>query len=107
MQKGNGRFKIPNSLSSAYCHTTFCCCDSSTHASLNDVLCRVVGVFDTVGALGLPRAITLSNTAKTLFDFPDNILGEHIERAYHSIALDEQREDFVGLILDSRLLEIV
>ena len=72
---------------------------SSSHELPTYTLCRVVGVFDTVGALGLPHAITLSNKAKTLFDFPDKILGEHIERAYHSMALDEQREDFVGLIL--------
>ncbi|KAF9507073.1 hypothetical protein BS47DRAFT_1304445 [Hydnum rufescens UP504] len=59
-----------------------------------DFSIKVVGVFDTVGALGLPHKINLSNKAKTLFNFPDKILGEHIERAYHAISLDEQREDF-------------
>jgi hypothetical protein len=58
---------------------------------------RVVGVFDTVGALGLPAEFTKSPKISTLFDFPDKILPEHIERAYHAMALDEERADFVRL----------
>jgi hypothetical protein len=46
--------------------------------------------------LGLPHKINLSNKAKTLFNFPDKILGEHIERGYHAMSLDEHREDFVS-----------
>ena len=30
-----------------------------------------------------------------MFGFPDNILGEHIERAYQALALNETRADFV------------
>ena len=56
---------------------------------------RVVGVFDTVGSLGLPAEFTMSPKIRTLFDFPDKILPEHIERAYHAMALDEKRADFV------------
>jgi hypothetical protein len=54
-------------------------------------------VFDTVGALGLPAEFTKSPKISTLFDFPDKILPEHIERAYHAMALDEERADFVRL----------
>ncbi|PSS37677.1 hypothetical protein PHLCEN_2v501 [Hermanssonia centrifuga] len=56
---------------------------------------KCVGVFDTVGSLGLPEELTLrSSKMKTLFGFPDRLLGEHIERAYQALALDEHRADF-------------
>uniref|UniRef100_A0A0W0F5N8 T6SS Phospholipase effector Tle1-like catalytic domain-containing protein n=1 Tax=Moniliophthora roreri TaxID=221103 RepID=A0A0W0F5N8_MONRR len=56
---------------------------------------KCLGVFDTVGSLGLPEELTLqSNKIKTLFGFPDRILGEHIERAYHALALNEPRKNF-------------
>lgn len=57
---------------------------------------RCVGVFDTVGSMGLPAELTSSSKVRQLFDFPDNILPEHIERAYHAMALDERRQDFVS-----------
>ncbi|KAF8322151.1 hypothetical protein DL93DRAFT_2051164, partial [Clavulina sp. PMI_390] len=55
---------------------------------------KVVGVFDTVGALGLPLELSISEKIKTLFDFPDKVLPEHIERAYHAMSLHEDRADF-------------
>jgi hypothetical protein len=42
---------------------------------------KCVGVFDTVGSLGLPEELTHSSSMKTLFGFSDRTLGEHIERA--------------------------
>ena len=57
---------------------------------------KCVGVFDTVGSLGLPEEITHSKTLKTLFGFKDLYLGEHIENAYQALALDEHRADFVS-----------
>jgi hypothetical protein len=68
--------------------TRFCC--------LCDCLCRCVGVFDTVGSLGLPGELRLSPKMKTLFGFPDRLLGQHIERAYQALAIDEHRKDFVS-----------
>lgn len=57
---------------------------------------RCVGVFDTVGSLGLPEELSFgSRKIKTLFGFPDSILGDHIERAYQALALNETRADFV------------
>lgn len=58
---------------------------------------RCVGVFDTVGSLGLPEEVTGSAKIKTLFGFPDRYLGEHIERAFQALALDEHRKDFVSI----------
>lgn len=58
--------------------------------------CRCVGVFDTVGAIGLPQELTRhSDKINTLFGFPDKLLGEHIARAYQALALNECRKDFV------------
>ncbi|KAJ7596991.1 hypothetical protein C8J56DRAFT_918849 [Mycena floridula] len=56
---------------------------------------KCVGVFDTVGSLGLPEELTVHSTKiRTLFGFPDKLLGEHIERAYQALALNETRKDF-------------
>ncbi|KAH9950393.1 hypothetical protein B0H21DRAFT_723255 [Amylocystis lapponica] len=56
---------------------------------------KCVGVFDTVGSVGLPEEVTIrSEKIKTIFGFRDNILGEHIERAYQALALNEKRKDF-------------
>lgn len=54
-------------------------------------------MFDTVGSLGLPAEFTRTSKMKTLFDFPDKLLPEHIERAYQAMALNEERSDFVSV----------
>lgn len=52
---------------------------------------RMIGVWDTVGALGIP----LSALNKLLNPFPhefhDTTLGPRIEAAYHAVAIDERR----------------
>ncbi|KAI0639477.1 hypothetical protein C8Q77DRAFT_1163987 [Trametes polyzona] len=56
---------------------------------------KVLGVFDTVGSLGMPEELTLNDAKmKSLFGFPDHLLGHHVERAYHALALNEHRADF-------------
>ncbi|KAG1757623.1 hypothetical protein EDB19DRAFT_51538 [Suillus lakei] len=56
---------------------------------------KCVGVFDTVGSVGLPEELThKSPSAKSIFGFPNNELGEHIERAYQALAINETRLDF-------------
>ncbi|KAF8749478.1 Amino acid permease, partial [Rhizoctonia solani] len=56
---------------------------------------KCVGVWDTVGSMGLPTVITRgSPKMHQLFDFPDNLLGPHVERALHAMSLNEDREDF-------------
>lgn len=57
---------------------------------------RCVGVFDTVESIGLPEELTHAPpSSKSLFGFPNHTLGEHIQRAYHALAIDEARVDFV------------
>lgn len=60
----------------------------------NSFSIKCVGVFDTVGSLGLPEELTHSTKIKTLFGFPDRYLGEHVENAFQALALDEHRKDF-------------
>ncbi|OJA18911.1 hypothetical protein AZE42_08354 [Rhizopogon vesiculosus] len=61
----------------------------------NSFSIKCFGVFDTIGSVGLPEELThkLSST-KSIFGFPNNELGEHIEYAYHALAIDETRSDF-------------
>lgn len=59
---------------------------------------RCVGVFDTIGSVGLPEEITRrSPSTKSIFGFPNTELGEHIERAYQALAINETRLDFVRI----------
>ncbi|KIJ68497.1 hypothetical protein HYDPIDRAFT_125092 [Hydnomerulius pinastri MD-312] len=56
---------------------------------------KCVGVFDTVGSVGLPEELThKSPSTKSIFGFPNTELGEHIERAYQALAINETRVDF-------------
>ncbi|KAJ7786267.1 hypothetical protein B0H16DRAFT_25079 [Mycena metata] len=56
---------------------------------------KFVGVFETVGSLGLPEELThRSPHVRNLFGFNDTLLGEHIQRAYQALALNEPRADF-------------
>ncbi|KII93755.1 hypothetical protein PLICRDRAFT_101450 [Plicaturopsis crispa FD-325 SS-3] len=56
---------------------------------------KCVGVFDTVGSLGLPDELKLhSDKVTTIFGFPDKLLGEHIQNAFQALALNETRKDF-------------
>ncbi|GJJ08812.1 hypothetical protein Clacol_003031 [Clathrus columnatus] len=56
---------------------------------------KCVGVFDTVGSLGLPKELTFwSKKFKELFGFSDQKLGLHIKYAYQAMALNETRKDF-------------
>ncbi|KAF8523076.1 hypothetical protein BU17DRAFT_43975 [Hysterangium stoloniferum] len=56
---------------------------------------KCVGVFDTVGSLGLPEELTFfSKRIQKIFGFHDKILGTHIQHAFHAMALNETRADF-------------
>ncbi|KAI0778260.1 hypothetical protein BD413DRAFT_465094 [Trametes elegans] len=56
---------------------------------------RLIGVFETVGSVGMPEELTSGNEKmKNLFGFPDKRLGHHVERAYQALGLNEYRADF-------------
>lgn len=55
---------------------------------------KVVGVWDTVGALGMPGCFH-NPLVKEHYAFFDPGLGHNIEYAFHALALDEERKDFL------------
>lgn len=63
------------------------------HAS-GDVRVRLVGVWDTVGALGIPNDWFTWNMRRK-YAFHDTTLGHGIDHAFHALAIDERRGPFV------------
>jgi hypothetical protein len=58
-----------------------------------NVRIRCVGVFDTVGALGVP-VHAFSNWNRRRFQFHDVTLGTNVDYAFHALAIDEKRGPF-------------
>lgn len=64
-----------------------------------DVTVKAIGVFDTVGALGIPRIglltkIGIQNSESDRMQFYDTKLSNRIENAFQALALDEKRSAF-------------
>ena len=64
-----------------------------------DIDIKVVGVFDTVGSLGIPRIpwlerLHLQTRSTKEFLFYDTNLNNHIQNAFQALALDEHRASF-------------
>ncbi|MGH8260631.1 MAG: DUF2235 domain-containing protein, partial [Steroidobacteraceae bacterium] len=57
---------------------------------LEDVRIRCIGVWDTVGALGVPG----TKLCSALYAFHDTSLGPHVQYAFQALALDERRGNF-------------
>ena len=53
-----------------------------------------IGVWDTVGALGVPTAGPIGQWTRRRSGFHDVSLGSHIRHAYHAIAINERRGPF-------------
>ncbi|MDO6416825.1 DUF2235 domain-containing protein [Sphingomonas sp. BIUV-7] len=60
----------------------------------------LVGVWDTVGSLGIPGN-WFRGIARARYAFHDVRLGAKIQRAYHALAIDEQRKNFAPTIWDT------
>jgi uncharacterized protein (DUF2235 family) len=54
---------------------------------------KMVGVWDTVGSLGIPAAVGLNDPI--LYGFLDTNLTPKIKNAFHAMAIDERREQFM------------
>ena len=67
----------------------------------NDTAVRLVGVWDTVGSLGIPDGIVpfLNKFDKALdqklYGFLDTDLSPRVDAGYHAVAIDEHRKPFV------------
>ncbi|KAF2843357.1 hypothetical protein M501DRAFT_925408 [Patellaria atrata CBS 101060] len=62
-----------------------------------NVSIKAIGVWDTVGTLGVPRVGLLNHLPIQMDDsthFEDTKLGNHIENAFQALALDEERTNF-------------
>lgn len=81
-RKGTARFK------GQHCHGA-------------DAKIAFIGVWDTVDAVGLPFHLSdFINTVIYRFKFPDRKLSERVERAYHALAIDDERHSFHPLLWD-------
>ena len=68
---------------------------------LPDVTIRAVGVWDTVGALGIPD-YTAGEGRADVFQFADTKLNPKVEYGFHAVSMDERRGDFVPTLWDAR-----
>jgi uncharacterized protein (DUF2235 family) len=58
-----------------------------------EIKIKFLGVWDTVGALGIPLDVLEQFNAK-FYEFHDTSLSKIVENAYHAVAIDEHREIF-------------
>lgn len=59
-----------------------------------DIDIRFIGVWDTVGALGIPHTASWFPFARSRYQFHDTELSRRVKYAYQALALDEHRADF-------------
>ena len=62
---------------------------------------KVVGVWDTVGSIGL-KGGDIPGLSRSRFDYLQTGLRIHILNAYHALAVDEHRDDFAPTLWDVR-----
>ncbi len=69
-----------------------------------DIPISAVGVWDTVGSLGVPDLKDENGTVirKDVFEFVDTSLNPAVARGFHAIAVDERRVDFTPTLWDAR-----
>ena len=60
-----------------------------------------LGVWDTVGALGIPTRFAIAKELDKKFLFHDISLTAFVKSARHAIAIDERRKDFVPTLWDN------
>ena len=68
-----------------------------------DVRIKLVAVWDTVGALGIPTTVPIPAGLRGDYSFHDTGLGQIVETALHAVAIDEHREDYGAVLWTDRL----
>jgi uncharacterized protein (DUF2235 family) len=58
-----------------------------------EIRIKFLGVWDTVGALGIPLDVVKNFNGK-FYEFHDTELSSIVENAYHAVAIDEHRQDY-------------
>lgn len=64
------------------------------HNDLTELNVEYLGVWDTVGALGIPKHLKLFSFLNNKFKFHDTTLSGFVRRARHAVAADEKRRSF-------------
>jgi len=59
-----------------------------------DVTIDTVAVWDTVGAMGIPKPVLMSKARHDYLKFIDNRLSDKVRYGLHAVAIDERRRDF-------------
>ena len=67
-----------------------------------DVGIKTIGVWETVGALGIPEVNQADTERLDLLRFCNITLSDKVANGFHAIAADEQRVDFSPTLWDSR-----
>jgi len=62
-----------------------------------EIKIKFIGVWDTVGALGIPLDVLKDVTMK-FYEFHDTNLSNIVENAYHAVAVDEHRHDYMATL---------
>lgn len=70
-------------------------------AGIADVSIKCVGVWDTVGALGIPAEV-FGPANRKRFQFLDASLGKNVDVALHAVAIDEKRGPFVPTLWEKK-----
>ena len=65
-----------------------------------DVRVHFVGVWDSVGALGLPTWGPIGRRLARKYGFHDVALSSIVDHAYHALAIDERRKPFLPAVWD-------
>lgn len=69
---------------------------------VENVPIEAIGVWDTVGALGIPEFNLCDSTCNDVFQFANTALSFKVKLGFHAVAVDEQREDFTPTLWDKR-----
>ena len=91
-QEGEARI----ALNATIAHFRQCYCHPAAHAFI-----QYVGVWDTVGELGIPKALLFANEINRRFRFFDTSLSEFTRSARHAVALDETRDTYAPTLWDN------
>ncbi len=73
--------------------------DKLKNCDMYDAKIKMVGVWDTVGALGIPSAVGLNDPIA--YGFLDTSLSSHVLNGYHALAIDEKRAQFPPTLWES------
>jgi uncharacterized protein (DUF2235 family) len=73
--------------------------DAFSAAYCRPVRVTFLGVWDTVGALGIPGNV-FQRFNQSLVEFADRTLSPIVDQAFHAMAVDEHREEFAATLWD-------